>query len=310
MTVELMRALGALAEAPGRETERLADLLGLDRVPLPEEYTELFLFQAYPYASVYLGIEGMLGGDARDRVAGFWRVVGKGGTPPGEPDHLAAILGLYATLVELELREEVTERRAALRRARATCLVEYLLSWLPAFLDKLLEIAPAPYRRWALLLERVLKEEAGELGAGEEEAVILREAVSHAPPVTGSSPAEDMLVPARSGVIITRADLAAGARSLGLTLRAGERRYALEAMLSQDQPAVIEWLRGQAISWAGRHRAREVWLPAMSRWWTARALESARYLGGFDRRGPCRPPGAVHDAGAGVIPSASGEGSR
>jgi sulfite exporter TauE/SafE len=36
----------------------------------------------------------MLGGAARERVAGFWRAVGL--VPPPEPDHLAALLGLAA----------------------------------------------------------------------------------------------------------------------------------------------------------------------------------------------------------------------
>ena len=36
----------------------------------------------------------MLGGEARDRIAGFWRALGL--VPPPEPDHLAVMLGLYA----------------------------------------------------------------------------------------------------------------------------------------------------------------------------------------------------------------------
>ena len=39
-----------------------------------------------------------MGGLARERIAGFWNAVGL--TPPPEPDHLAALLGLYASLTE------------------------------------------------------------------------------------------------------------------------------------------------------------------------------------------------------------------
>ena len=60
--MELFRALAALAEAPGPEHVRLAELLGLPGRPDPVEFTELFVLQLYPYASVYLGPEGMLGG--------------------------------------------------------------------------------------------------------------------------------------------------------------------------------------------------------------------------------------------------------
>ena len=99
--MEVFRALAALCEPPGPQTGTLAAALGLDG-PVPDEagHTELFLFQLYPYASVYLGPEGQLGGPARDRVAGFWRAVGL--TPPAEPDHLAALLGLLAALADAE----------------------------------------------------------------------------------------------------------------------------------------------------------------------------------------------------------------
>ena len=67
-------------------------------------YMDLFGFQLYPYASVYLGSEGMLGGEARDRIAGFWRAIGE--PPPSEPDHLAVLLALYARLCELAAETE------------------------------------------------------------------------------------------------------------------------------------------------------------------------------------------------------------
>ena len=98
--MELFRALACLAEAPEDETGRVADALGLGPLPAKSEYTETFLFQLYPYASVYLGAEGMMGGVARDRIAGFWRALRQ--TPPAEPDHMAVMLSLYAQLMEFE----------------------------------------------------------------------------------------------------------------------------------------------------------------------------------------------------------------
>src|SRR3982750_3893746 len=98
--MELFRALAVIAEPPTTATEQVAAALGLGPPADASAYTELFLLQLYPYASVYLGAEGMLGGEARDRVAGFWRALGE--TPPVEPDHLAVMLALYARLVEME----------------------------------------------------------------------------------------------------------------------------------------------------------------------------------------------------------------
>ena len=62
-----------------------------------------------PYASVYLGPDGALGGEGADRAAGFWRASGL--TPPAEPDHLTALLALYASLGEAAARRRPRPRR-------------------------------------------------------------------------------------------------------------------------------------------------------------------------------------------------------
>ena len=64
---EALRALAVLLEAPRPEHAAIAAALELPAHPTPDEYTSLVVFQAYPYASVYLGAEGMLGGDAVPR---------------------------------------------------------------------------------------------------------------------------------------------------------------------------------------------------------------------------------------------------
>ena len=108
--MELFRALAVLAEPPRAETAHLAVALELGAVPEASEYTDLFVFQLYPYASVYLGAEGMLGGEARDRIAGFWRALGQ--VPPAEPDHLA-----------------VMNASSSLKRSWPRTLMESLIGW-------------------------------------------------------------------------------------------------------------------------------------------------------------------------------------
>src|SRR3982751_5490214 len=132
--MELFRALAVLVEPPVAEAARVAEALELGPMPGAATYTELFVFELYPYASVYLGAEGMLGGEARDRVAGFWRALGE--TPPAEPDHLSLMLALYARLVEMEEHAAVGVRRETWRGARKAFLWEHILSWLPLYLDK------------------------------------------------------------------------------------------------------------------------------------------------------------------------------
>jgi TorA maturation chaperone TorD len=73
----------------------------------------------------------MLGGETADRIAGFWRALHL--TPPPEPDHLAGLLGLYATLTEQAHGDPDPARAALWHQARRALLWEHLLTWLPTY---------------------------------------------------------------------------------------------------------------------------------------------------------------------------------
>ena len=275
--MELFRALAIFAEPPCSETKGVARALELGAEPTGSEYTDLFLFQLYPYASVYLGPEGMLGGEARDRIAGFWRAIGE--TPPTEPDHLAVMLSLYARLVEFERDEPDAVRRAARHRMRATLLWDHLLSWVPVYLTKLREIAPPSYGTWARLLGEALNAEATSVSPFEQLPIHLRDA----PPPIGDTTDIDALItglltPIRCGVIVTRADLVRAARYLGLGLRAGERRFALKALFEQAPCAVLNWLHDEAVTQSVWYEQLGGSLRKIAEFWTARARRTADCL--------------------------------
>jgi TorA maturation chaperone TorD len=306
--VELWRALGALSETPRPELQAIADLLDLGPLPSRAAHGEIFLFQLYPYASVYLGAEGMMGGEAEDRIAGFWRALGQ--VPPPRPDHLPLMLAMHARLGELETEAAATGAADAAdtadtagsgaaqrwRHARAAFLWEHLLSWLPIFLGKLLDLAGAAdpfYLRWAGLLRDALREEAASLRSPARLPLHLRAApeglVDPRTPRTGggnrgseggSSDAflRSLLSPVRSGMVLVRADLARAARDLGLGLRPGERRLVLASMLGEDAGAVLGWLAGEAATWAARHRPDLHVAPRLASFWQKRAEAAARLL--------------------------------
>lgn len=275
--MELFRALGAFAEPPGAQPAGLAELLGLGRAPTEAEHTELFVFQLNPCASVYLGAEGMLGGEARDRVAGFWRAIGQ--DPPVEPDHLVVLLALAARLADLEGTETDAVRRDALDRARKAFFWEHLASWLPPYLSKVAELGAAPYAAWADLTLEALAEEAERLGPPERLSIHLREA----PPLEiGGDEAEPLaralLTPVRSGIILTRQDLAAAARQLGVGVRLGERRVALQSLLEQDEPAILNWCADDAARWQARCERHVTAFGESARFWIERAGQTERML--------------------------------
>ena len=165
-SVDLIRTLAVFAEAPASEHIHLWKTLGIEDSPSASDYADVFLFQLYPYASVHLGSEGMLGGEAQSRVAGFWGALGRNSPP--EPDHLSALLGLYATLSEQiglvgnssgkppRFSEAET---LMINRGRDALLQEHIAPWVPAYLERVIEIAAGPYRSWALLLDKVLRVE-------------------------------------------------------------------------------------------------------------------------------------------------------
>jgi len=275
--VELMRALAVLAEPPEAGHAAVAEALGLGDVPAASEYSDVFLFHLYPYASVYLGPEGMMGGEAGERVSGFWTALGR--TPPAEPDHLSALLGLYATLAGEETAGDGPETRL-LAEGRRALLHEQLAPWVFAYLERVAELAGGFYARWARTLAATLERELRVAPTPELLPLHLREAEALPDPRRdgGAAFLAGLLAPVRTGVILTRADLARIALDLDLGIRAGERRYALESMLSQEPVPVLHALATEAARQADHHEGRAPWLGTISDFFARRADATAGLL--------------------------------
>jgi Nitrate reductase delta subunit len=281
---ELLRALGAVASDPA-DARAACGALGLP-APGNAEHTEVFLLNCPPYAAIYLGADGALGGDAADRVAGFWRAIGV--APPAEPDHLAALLSLYASLGEACSGARTDAVRCALTRASQALFWEHLWPWLPAYLEA---VAAFPaLAAWAALTRRaVLAERAGHPGGpdgpGGRFPLALRAAPAPLSPdcAPGDLPAA-LTTPACSGLILTRRTLAAGAEAAGAGHRIGERRFTLRAMLDQEPAGTLRWLGAEAARWADTHAALArnsaagPTRDAVQDWWARRARRTAAVL--------------------------------
>ncbi|HEY2705936.1 MAG TPA: molecular chaperone TorD family protein [Candidatus Dormibacteraeota bacterium] len=272
--MELVRALATLVEPPSADRRALEHALGLAAPPSAEEHTDLFVLQLPPYASIYLGEEGMIGGDARDRVAGFWRALRL--LPPAEPDHLTALLGLYATVGELAETETEPARRVLAERAGAALFWEHLASWLPVYLLRVGELGAGPHRRWAALLGAVLAADAERWGPPDSIPAHLRESTALVDEdLDRERIVRAVLSPVRSGLVLTRADLGRAARDLGLGLRLGERAFVVRTLIDQDARSVVRWLAGEARRQAGGHRGLAAPLQPLVRLWRERAESSA-----------------------------------
>ncbi len=236
---ELIKGLGALCERPGPSSPQIADALGLPG-PDPVEYTDLFVHQLPPYASIYLDAEGKIGGEARSRIAGFWRALGL--TPPSEPDHLATLLGLWASITQEAAGEGESERGSLLGHAAVTLVSEHLVSWLTPYLVRVSELSK-PFTPWAELLAAVVEDTLEGVPHPDLPVHLTLEQAGLEGP---DDLVAYLLTPIRSGLVLTRTDLRRAASELGLGTRIGERAFDLESLIEQDGHAVIEWMANEA----------------------------------------------------------------
>jgi len=269
-TVEVLRALAVLAERPGPEHERVAAAVGLSPVPDEVSWTQVFVFNVYPNASVYLGGEGQVGGEAADRVAGFFRALDA--VPPPEPDAVATLLVAWAQLRQRADRDDVRARRAL-----ETLVHEHLRSWLPLVLARIEALAPAPWPDWARLVGSALRRDASE--PLDALPLHLREAPTFTDPRDDGSLVDQVLVPVRCGFVVTTTDLRRCAHETGLALRLAERRYVLAQLLGQDAPTTLHWLADHGESttvaaWTGWDDVAD----ATATWWRDRAARTAGLL--------------------------------
>jgi hypothetical protein len=290
---ELLRALGAVAGDPA-DARTAAAALGLPGCG-NAEHADVFVFNCPPYASVYLGAEGGLGGEGADRVAGFWRAIGLD-PGAGEPDHLTSLFSLYASLGEAAAEARTARTAAALSQMRRALFDEHLWPWLPGYLGAVTDLGGVglgALGAWAELTLRAVKRERGrgrgpsrgEHSRGEHSGsgglpLALREAP---PPVDADGGLGDLLAglvaPVRSGLILTRRAVAAGAGQVGAGHRIGERRFALRAMLESEPDRTAGWLGQEAARWSRRH-ARIAAGDPVQQWWAGRAGATARVLRG------------------------------
>ena len=297
---ELLRALGAVAGSPPPHCGPAAAGLGLPE-PTRAEHTAVFVLSAPPHAAIHLGADGKLGGDGLDRVAGFWRALGL--SPPPDADHLGVLLMLYAELGDAESQARGERTRGQLRRARTALLWEHLWSWAPGYLTAVARLGIPSVRLWARLALRALTREAREAGAPAALPLALRAAPPGLDPGGAGTAAGNgagteaaaraadahlpdvLLAPVRSGIVLTREDLRRAATAGGTGYRIGERRYALQAMLSQDAAATLGWLSQFASRWAGWHSEQQpVAGPDPRCWWADRAAATAVALHELQRR--------------------------
>jgi len=278
---ELLRALARVVD-PSAGTDATCAILGLPGRPDRASHTALFVLETHPHASVHLGPEGMIGGDAADRVSGFWRTLGM--EPPSSADELCTLLELSARLSEAELAAG-GRRRAAIASARSALLWEHIVCWAPVHLASVSRVGQPFYRAWADLLIEALAAEVDALPPRRELPTSLSASPAPLDLASRQSLLASILAPARAGMVLTRADLIRASQELGVGVRIGDRRFMLESLLDQEPAATLAWLGCLAEEWVFIHRsAHPSSLMPIGVWWSERAAYNAALLAGATLR--------------------------
>jgi len=287
-SADLWRLLVRAMDTPGRAHHDLFAALDLAAPDALEAYqaahAEAFVTQCAPYVSIYVSETGQIGGEAAARVSDFRCLLGAT-VDAGAPDAIADVLADYADLVALAADD------AQAAHARRAMFWEHIAPWASVFADAVLRSAPPPYDGWAGLLQTALHAEAASLPAPPAQALHLRSApewIAPAENATHADVARALLVPVTTGVVLTRADLAAAGAELAIALPVGGRAFLLETLFRADTPATEAWLAAEAARQADARAVDAETLGETARFWAERAFatEERLSIGGDRRLGP------------------------
>nr|ATZ76195.1 nitrate reductase delta subunit [uncultured euryarchaeote] len=212
----------------------LLDALGIDRSEC-QAINALLVGELPPFASIYLSLDGNIGGESQAEIAGFYRALSV--KVPPNPDYLSSMLYLLGQIIkkEVEFFGRETPRSRAIEVAKLTLVQQHLAPWLVPYLLRAEQVAGADASVWvALTLELI--------------ASILESSEVPFPQQTIHADLDQRQIesfansvefigwitsPRLSGVIVAPSDLANIAKSLGLATRIGRKRFVLEGLVQQ-----------------------------------------------------------------------------
>jgi len=243
-----LSTLATLRIMPGLGDAAPETIDGLEQLQVEYEY--IFGRNAYPYESLYVDHDLMLNTAATNRFAQLCQDCGFAEEAPvGAPDHLGSELGLMAHLLAIEGRALREHNPALLTWARAhqyRCLVDHLAHWAPICLQAVERTATLPLYRtaarvtlelilndleqsaglplWIPLDERRVAPDPSPSAARDEDAGALSALIGDDNERDLNQIVRSLIIPDIAGMFITRRDISALGRHLGIKAPIRERK--------------------------------------------------------------------------------------
>lgn len=271
--MHLFPSLGEVIESPGPEHMRVAHMLGLRGEATKKDFTNLFVIQLFPYASIYVSPNGLAGGAIRDEVARYHHLMDA--PVPPEPDHISSLLKWYGVL-QSRLNGYIKEE--SVRHVRQAFFWNCIASWLPIYLIRTRELGSALYRAWADVTLDVLEAEAVQVGM----PTTVPSAFLTAPILPNVRDplafVESLFVPIVSGLLLCRADLGRCAAENRLIVGVADRRTNVKKFLMEDTSGVCAWLYSESLRQADNVRMLPAAFGPMREFWIRRTETTANAL--------------------------------
>ena len=249
-------------------------------------HQHLFGFSLFPFESLFLTRDGLVGGEASGRVQEAY--FGFGFAPPADhaPDHLGLALAALAFLTGAEAdawRDGLDATAARMAGLQQTFLQQHLARWIAPVTIAVRRSGEPFYAQVAALTDQVVSDH-----------LATNMALPTLPPADGLSLddpgtglreiARWLLTPLDCGLVLTRDDLRALARAVDLPTGFGDRQQMLVNLLRAAGgydllPALVAQLRAVTAAWQAAYAERADAKPEMVRPWAARATVTAGLLG-------------------------------
>ena len=255
------------------------DTIAFDEAAVAHQH--LFGFNLFPYASIFLASDGLLGGDVTAQVVGQYQRSGFAvDSRAASADHIGHELQFLAFLSAAESdawRDGLPQQVLRVQQHLRDFLQNHLLYWLPPLVTAVSAIAPATF--YAALSDLVLQlvlEQYEQLCANQL-PLAQADPLPQPPDLLAQEKtglrriARYLTVPPYSGIYLSRDQISQIARQHNLPRGFGSREEMLENVLVtavqyDTLPALLDTLHQTLADWDTAYRQHAILAPFMAPW--------------------------------------------